>query len=322
MIKKISILIVLLIALVSFYYWFGLKPVGRGEEKIFVINRGESILTIAQRLEKENLIRDKWVFLLYLQLKNRAKKIQAGSFRISPSNSLTQIVDQLEKGRLDTWLTVIEGWRREEIAKKAAERLPIDQSEFVVATRGKEGYLFPDSYLIPVKTDVEGVVKILEKNFQKKWRLLQKEAARLKLTQEQIVTLASLVEREVKFEQDRPIVAGILIKRWQAGWPLQVDATIQYAKANFNCRQSTDDCDWWPRVVKADLKIDSPYNTYLYRGLPPTPICNPSLSSLRAVINYQPSDYWFYLSDSSGKIHFAKTLEEHQLNIKKYIDQI
>ena len=286
-----------------------------------MINRGESITSIAQRLEKEGLIRNKWVFLFYLQLNNQANKIQAGSFRFSPDNSLVQIVDQLKRGRVDVWLTILEGWRREEIAERMAEKLGIDQEEFLAATRGKEGYLFPDSYLIPVNTSAERVVAILEKNFQKKWQPLQKEAAKLELTQDQIVTLASIIEREVKFDQDRSIVAGILIKRWQAGWPLQVDATIQYAKANINCRQSSNSCNWWPQITKADLKINSPYNTYLYRGLPPTPICNPSLASLKAVINYQPTDYWFYLSDSSGKIHFAKTLEEHQLNIKRYIDQ-
>lgn len=321
MIKKAFGAFVLLVVSLLAYYWSCLRPVGNGEEKIFVINRGESTVSIAQRLKKEGLIKNKWAFLLYLQLSGQANKIQAGSFRLSPNNSLPQIVEQLKKGRLDVWLTVLEGWRREEIAEKVAEKLTIDQKEFLAATRGKEGYLFPDSYLIPVNANAEEVVAILEKNFQKKWQSLQNEAAKLELTQDQIITLASIIEREVKFDQDRPIVAGILIKRLQAGWPLQVDATIQYAKANINCRQSVNNCDWWPQVVKTDLEIDSPYNTYLYRGLPPTPICNPSLASLKAVINYQPTDYWFYLSDLSGKIHFAKTLEEHQLNIKRYIDQ-
>lgn len=321
MIKKIFGVFILLVVFFLAYYWSSLGPAGKGEEKIFVISRGESTVSIAQRLEKEGLIKNKWVFLLYLQLSGLANKIQAGSFRLSPNTSLSQIADQLKKGRLDVWLTIIEGWRREEIAERVAEKLGINKKDFLMATRGKEGYLFPDSYLIPVNANAEEVATILEKNFQKKWQELQEEVAKVELTQDQIVTLASIVEREVKFDQDRPIVAGILIKRLQAGWPLQVDATIQYVKANINCRQLANDCDWWPQVTKADLKIDSPYNTYLYRGLPPTPICNPSLASLKAVINYHPTDYWFYLSDLSGKIHFAKTLEEHQLNIKRYIDQ-
>jgi UPF0755 protein len=133
--------------------------------------------------------------------------------------------------------------------------------------------------------------------------------------------LASLVEREARREEDRPIVAGILLKRWQNNWALQADATIQYEAGSKNCGIGLkgEKCDWWEPVKKTDLGIDSPYNTYKYKGLPPTPICNPGLASIKAVIYPKETDYWFYLSDTSGKIHYARTVEEHNENIRQYL---
>ncbi|MBI4033134.1 MAG: endolytic transglycosylase MltG, partial [Candidatus Blackburnbacteria bacterium] len=141
------------------------------------------------------------------------------------------------------------------------------------------------------------------------------------------VTLASIVERETLTDEERPIVAGILLKRLEAGWPLQADATLQYAIASVNCTlrketsaaQSVKCEDWWPIPSSEDKKIKSLYNTYLNRGLPPGPIANPGLSSIKAVVSPQDSPYWFYLHDGNGKIHYAKTSEEHAENIRKYL---
>src|SRR5581483_2493272 len=118
---------------------------------------------------------------------------------------------------------------------------------------------------------------------------------------------ASIIERETKSEEERPIVAGILLKRINAGWPLQADATIQYALGN------------WDPVNADDLKIQSPYNTYLNTGLPPTPICNPGLSSINAAKNPTQSNYWYYLHDKDGQIHYATTIDEQNANIAKYL---
>jgi len=311
----------IMVFLAGGFFWWGLQPRGEGKERIFVINRGESVSSISFRLEKAQLIKNRWVFLGYLYFKNQLSRIQAGSFRLSPQSSVPEIVAQLQQGRLDRWLTVLEGWRREEIAQELKQTFNLDPQSFLAASQGKEGYLFPDSYLIPVETKAEKVVEIMTNNFAQKWRSLAELASQRQLTQNQVVILASLVEREAKLEEDRPLVAGILIKRWRAGWPLQVDATVQFVKGKRSCQLEKNNCNWWPQVTRTDLRtIDSPYNTYLYSGLPPGPICNPSLSALKAVVNYQESDYWFYLSDARGKIHFARTLEEHQQNIKKYID--
>ncbi len=284
---------------------------------VFVINRGESTRSIADRLERQGLIQNQLAFLAYLKLTNQVGKLQAGSFKLSPADSIPEIVKELQEGRVDIWVTFVEGQRREEYAQILNQKLNLSANEFIDLTRGKEGRLFPDSYLLPNDVVVAQVVKKLTDNFDKKWQEITNQT---NLTENQIVILASLVEREAKTDQDRKVVAGILVKRLENDWPLQVDATVQYAKANVTCNTKQAACKWWPKVTGSDLKtIDSPYNTYMYEGLPPTPICNPSLSSMTAVADYQSTDYWYYLSDSDGQMYYAETLEEHNQNISTYL---
>ena len=136
------------------------------------------------------------------------------------------------------------------------------------------------------------------------------------LTFEQIITLASIVEREGRTASDRPVIAGILLKRLRANWPLETDATLQFA-LGYQPQEKT----WWKKEITVeDKKIDSPYNTYLNTGLPPGPIANPGLQSIKAVIYPEPTDYWYYLHDSKGVAHYAKTLDGHNANIAKYLN--
>jgi UPF0755 protein len=135
---------------------------------------------------------------------------------------------------------------------------------------------------------------------------------------EKTIILASLVERETKTEEERPIVAGILLNRLGINMPLQIDATVQYAVASVSCKAKID-CEWWPTTTIEDRQINSQYNTYKYANLPPAPIANPGLSSIKAVIYPEESNYLYYLHDKKGVIHYAETLEEHNANIKKYI---
>jgi len=321
--KKISLVVIFLLALsLGGYFWLGIWPPPRGEVKTFVVNQGESVVSIASRLESQGLIRNRFSFLALLALKGVSGQIQAGSFRLRKGSSMIEVINQLQQGRVDVWVTLIEGLRKEEMAIKLARETTASLDELLALMENKEGYFFPDTYLLPKKASAKYLVSILLNNFEKKWQTVRDEMGEESLTKEEVVILAALIEREAKLSQDRPIVAGILVKRWQAGWPLQVDATVQYAKANRDCfsdKGVINDCNWWPKIKKGDLKIKSEYNTYLYKGLPPGPICNPSLSAIRAVIDYQDTDYWFYLSDLSGKMHFAKTNEEHQANIDRYL---
>jgi len=311
-------LIVFVIFFSYLYYKEGTLPVNPHDKttKIFVIRPGEDIRTIVRNLHQAKLIRNPIVFFLLLKKMGIEKKIQAGDFRLSPSMDAQTIAKTLTHGTLDVWITVIEGLRKEEIAHLIAKNLDIPEIEFT--KQAKEGYLFPDTYLFPKNADVATVIDIFTKNFNQKFTpaLAEKAKQRLNLEKEEVLILASLVEREAKYEDDRVKVASILIKRLKNNWPLQVDATIQYA-LGYQPKEKS----WWKKnLTKEDLNIESPYNTYKNAGLPPTPICNPGLASIKAVVEADPNiEYWFYLSDKTGRMHYAKTLEEHNRNIEKYL---
>jgi len=313
----LSVSLFFFVALFLFLGWFFWQPVNKeGKEQVFVIRRGEETYQIASRLEENKLIRNRHLFLLVLRQHDLVGKIQAGSFYLSQGMNVKEIAFALTKGRLDKWITIIEGLRREEIAFQVEKELGISEEEFLRASEGKEGHLFPDSYLVPLNASALQLVKIMTENFQGRTERLWEKAEQGGLNKKEVVIIASLVEREARGQDDRYIVAGILIKRWKNKWPLQVDATVQYAKASLTINGQKE---WWSPVSGTDLKLNSPFNTYKHLDLPPAPICNPSLGSMEAVVGYKTTPYWFYLSDVSGKIHFAETLGRHQENIDNYL---
>jgi len=136
----------------------------------------------------------------------------------------------------------------------------------------------------------------------------------------QIITMASIVERESRINTERPVVSGILWKRLETdGWLLQADATVQYAVASENCKLKIENCQWWPILTREELEIDSPYNSYKFSSLPPAPIASPGLASIKAAVFPEESSYWFYIHDPEGEIHYAATITEHNLNVRKYL---
>lgn len=325
--KKFRLLFVLLFSLLvlflGIYFWWqsNLTSVSLTDrETAFVIEKGESLGEIIFNLREKNLIRNPFAFKLYIVVNNLSGQLQAGYFKLSPASSVQEIADQLTHGATDAWFTFPEGWRREEYAVRLANGLPnFKADQFMALTSGLEGQLFPDTYLIPRQAGAVEVIEILRNNFDKKvGQELLDQARDQGLTKNELLTLASLVEREVRDEADRVLVAGIIKKRLTNDWPLQIDATLQYAKTSRSCRDRLD-CEWWPVVLSADKQLDSPFNTYQKKGLPPQPICNPSLSAIKASIWSKESDYWFYLSDGQGKTHFGRSAEEHALNIRKYL---
>lgn len=327
--KKFSItIVILMVAIIGGFFWWrwAISPISLSpsQSQIFVIHQGESLSLIAQRLKDARLIKDALAFKIFILSKGLSGQIQAGDFRINPSWKVEEIAYLLTHGSLDIWLTFPEGWRREEFGRRLAANLEgFDYSQFLEETEALEGHLFPDTYLVPKDASPSSVIKILTNNFEKKYSLELELAAKKKgLTEDQVVNLASIVERECRAGKDRPVVAEILLKRWQENWPLQADATIQYALGSERCNQGImpqAECNYWEPARKSDLQINSPFNTYQFRGLPPTSICNPGLASIEAVIYPQETDYWFYLSDKEGEIHYAETIEEHEENIEKYL---
>lgn len=314
--KPIFLLLIIAIITGSGYlFWQSqlLAKSSQGVEKEFSINQGEPASRIAENLEKEELIRNAAAFRLYLITTGYSRKIQAGLFKLSSSQSAKEIAKNLTFGAYDVWVTIPEGYRIEEIADRLEKQLKIERSEFL--NYAQEGYMFPDTYLIPKDFTAQETAALMRQNFNKQFNQnFKTDLTKINLTEKDLVILASLVEREAKLAKDRPVVAGILINRYRNNIPLQVDATVQYAIGK---RKNSD--TYWPQINASDLSFNSLYNTYLNASLPPGPIANPGIESIKSVIYYNESDFLFYLTDNKGQMHYAKTLEEHNQNIKNFL---
>lgn len=327
--KTITIIIfIIIIIFITKLFWSSqLSAVSADKStKIFIVEKGEDFSKITEQLKEAKLIKSAWAFTLLAKKTGLSKKIQAGTFRLSPSYSVREVLRVLTSQPLDIWVTLIEGWRVEEMAETlslkfnpsttstalgtSSLRTGIQSAKFVKIA--KEGYMFPDTYLFPVDTSEEQLAKRLKETFDEKYTdELKSKIKALGLTEEQGVILASIVEREARSDKVRTEVASILLKRLKIGMGLNADATIQYALGYQKNEKS-----WWKRnLTIEDLKINSPYNTYLYVGLPPAAIANPSLSSIKAVANADSSTpYLYYYHDSKGNSYYARTLEEQNTN--------
>jgi UPF0755 protein len=325
--KRFFILILILVSLFvgGFYWWMkNIEPPSKEVNYIdLVIAKGSSATQIANKLRSAGLIKSALAFRIYVQVTNQAQKIPSGEYRLSNNSSLLKIVNLLIKGPTGIWITIPEGLRREEIAEEYSSALGQESNfkeEFLSLSKGKEGFLFPDTYLFLKNASPSAVIDKMVSTFDKRVDSKMKEDIEASdWTLPETVNIASLIERETRTDEERPIVGGILIKRLKAGMPLQLDATVQYVVSSARCTTQSIKCEWWPVTTLEDRKINSQYNTYKYAGLPPAPIANPGLSSIKAAIYPQDSPYWYYLHDDKGQIHYAESLEEHNENISKYI---
>lgn len=315
--KKLIIITVLLIIIIlgGMLWWKnGVTPVNsvNKEPIIFVVQKGDGVREISNRLKTKGLIRSRIVFFLLVKQLGLDKKIEAGDFRLNASMNAEEIAQNLTHGTLDIWVTIPEGKRGTEIAETLKEKIHTYNLSWLNILTASEGYLFPDTYLIPKDADINTIVSQMRNNFEKKYATL--DTSKTKLSKNDVVILASLVEREAKFPQDRPLVASVLLNRMDIGMKLDIDATVQYALG-----YSKEEKNWWRKnLTHEDLKVNSLYNTYLSTLLPPSPIANPGIKALNAVVNPADTDFLYYISDKSGRLHFAKTLEGHNENIQKY----
>lgn len=305
--KKIFVFIPFLI-LITFFgglYFLSLSPSQDQSKKVFVINQGEDILTIGSRLQKYNFVKNKYVFALYSYLLGLNRQIQAGTFYLSTSADLPTLIKKLASGGShDYWLKIIPGTRLEEFSPSP---------EFTEAATNLEGQLFPDSYLIPEAYTPEQILDIISTNFTQKLAEAKTNSSS-SLSGNQALILASILEREARTIESKKMVAGVLLNRLKINMPLQVDASVQYARDSLFKTEK-----YWQPVSRADLSIVSSYNTYKNRGLPPAPICNPGLESLIAAYHPLSTDYLFYITGNDHQMHYAKTLDEHNANIAKYL---
>lgn len=294
----------------------GIAPADSGDKEpvTFAIARGEGVRDIATNLASQRLIRSSTSFFILVKFMGIERDLQAGDYRLTRAMDARTIAQELTHGIVDVWVTTLEGWRVEEVANKLAKELDIPEAEFLRYAR--EGYMFPDTYLISRDATAAAIAKTFSDTFdQKVTAQMRQDAGKLDLSFDEVVTLASIVEREGRTDQDRPIIAGILLKRLKAHWPLQTDATLQYALGY----QAVDKTWWKKELTQQDKKIKSPYNTYLNPGLPSGPIANPGLAAINAVIYWKDTPYWYYLHDREGRVHYATTIEEHERNIATFL---
>jgi len=296
------------------------------EGRLIKVEEGQTLSQIASYLKEKSVINSEILFKGFVFLFDGDVGAKAGDYFFESREGVIVVAKRIARSQygLDPIkVTIVEGSTLDDIAGEMAtkfDNFKIDKFWQIAQNRGPsfieegsqnslEGFLFPDTYFLLPNIDAEGVVTVMEENFRSKitpeMELSIKDSGHTLL---EIVTMASIVEKEVRDSDTRKIVSGLLWKRIDAGMPLQVDAVFPYIISKNTFQLSLD-----------DLKIDSPYNTYLYKGLPPGPIASPSLDSIMAAVYPQETPFWFYLSDREGRTHFAATFDEHKVNKAKYL---
>ena len=302
------------------------QPANPGNSKVrFVVPPGATFHEVADTLHRTGLIDSVTVFDLYARYKHLDRNVQAGAYELSRNLNMIQILTALQTAiPEEIFVTIPEGYTIKKTAASLDKGGTIKGSDYLaLAVQGQfnydflkdlppgstlEGFLFPDTYLVPRNGTAKDLITLQLENFKKHWDDTRKsQAAQRKLTALQVVTIASMIEREARFQDDRPLVASVIYNRLANGWPLQIDATVLYALGR-----------WQASVTTQDRMVPSPYNTYLHTGLPPGPIANPGIKSIDAALQPANTGYFFYLSDPQGHNHYAKTNDEFARLLKQY----
>jgi UPF0755 protein len=313
-------------ALLLWYDGLLTRPVDvSGGEQTFTIEIGESVDSVAAHLQEVGLIRDAEAFRAYLIYSGLDITIQAGKYKLSPTMSAIDIAHEFQDATSEEVdFVILPGWRMEEIAATLptsglsvtseeffeAARRPLAGYDYLEGASTTEGFLFPDSYVLARSATATEMVNAFVRNFGLKLLPdLRNGFTQQNLTVYQAVTLASIVEREAVQDEEKSLIASVYLNRLQMGMKLDADPTIQYAYGyDFTART------WWKNPIDLqDLQFNSPYNTYLYAGLPPAPIANPSLEALQAIAFPTASPYYYFRAkcDGSGYHEFSETFEEH-----------
>ncbi len=332
--KKLLLTIGIICVAGIVWYQFSLRPLDSSDttRRPVEIRQGLSVRDIGALLEQKGIIRSPLAFSLYARIHGSQSALQAGDFDLQPSMSVPQIMQSLRKGYSEeVSVTIPEGFTVKDIDALLTKKGLIKEGDFMtcaqtcdlsgyeflptgaaLARRGGrvEGYLFPDTYSVfRQKFRAGDFLKRLLETFRKRVVTgLAPDFAASKHTLHQIVTMASLIEEETKTADERPVVAGILWKRFEAKQGLGVDATIRYI-----LDKPTE------AITEKDLAVDSPYNLRKYRGLPPGPIANAGLASITAALHPIDSKYWYYLHGKDGVIHYAETNDEHNRNKELFL---
>ncbi len=305
-----------ILALVAFLFFFNAffaAPTNFPESSIFSVQGGETLNRISFGLQEENIVKSAFWFRNAAILLRGERGIKSGEYFFNQPENAFEVAKRLRDGDFGLSpirITIPEGLNVFEIAEILATELPeFDKHHFVKTAQESEGFLFPDTYFLPPNAKVELIIDVMQRNFQQRISKIEDMLKDFGKPIEEIISLASIVETEARDPETRRIISGILWRRLEIGMPLQVDVTFKYINGK-NTYQLTSE----------DLKIDSPYNTYVYAGLPPTPIANPSIDAILAAIEPVETKFLYFLSDRLGNMYYAATHEEHVLNKRKYLN--
>jgi UPF0755 protein len=323
--NRIIVAIILIIMIGGLYYFFLAAPQpgrsgGNAEAERFVVPLNASRSQTIQLLADGGFIKNSFGFNIALLLNGKLGGIAPGGYKVSKSQNVFQIAGILSGEPYMKWIVIPEGERKEQIADMLAKALDWNnqaKNEFLneYASKGadyKEGVYFPDTYLLPKDENGGEIAERFIAHFQEKFAPYAPQFARQNVKWTTAIKIASLVEREAAGKEDMPLIAGIIWNRLLQNMPLAIDAAIQYAK-------NSAENGYWAPLAKGDTKIDSPYNTYIHKGLPPTPISNPGIPAIEAALNPAKTSCLYYLHDNDGIIHCSKTYAEHQANIVEYL---
>lgn len=319
----LSAIVILSLLLAGIYQLYIPINPGSSQEKIVEISRGMDARQVACLLKESGIIRSERTFRALAKLKRSAGRLKAGEYKLSPRMNLVEVLSILEEGRvLAHPFTIPEGYSTAQITRVLADKGLADEERLLMLTSDQkfisrlevraeslEGYLFPDTYRISKGTKeaeiIEGMVGQFNKAITKKD---YQRAAQLGFSMHQVVILASLIERETSFPQERALISAVFHNRLKLNMPLQSDPTVIYALGK----------DFDGNLTKQDLRIESPYNTYLHPGLPPGPIGNPGRAAIQAALHPAPVDYLYFVSRNDGTHKFSTTHQEHIKAVWKY----
>jgi len=301
---------------------FLLSPADKGgADQVFIVKEGSSLKEVAGDLEKAGLTTNKTLFVLWTKVKGHGKDIRAGEYSLSPAMAPVQLLETLRKGLVILHpVTIPEGLNRVQIADVLSAKGLADKKRFLELTQDKgllqqygipgpsfEGYLFPDTYHFSRGTPTLAILDAMVKRFKQVVTPLMEKSQGRGMKLEEVVILASIVEKETGRSEERPLIASVFLNRLRVGMRLESDPTVIYGIENFN-----------GDLKKKDLTEKTPYNTYVIYGLTPGPIANPGLEAIKAVVDPARTEYLYFVSRNDGSHHFSKTLAEHNRAVESY----
>ncbi len=311
---SISIILIGIITLIFslFIYTLTKAPSTLSEQTAIEVTQGMSVRSIATKAKQEGVVRSELLLYVILTSFYDPTNIHAGTYVFTEPASVFKVAEKIASSDVNETLitiTIPEGIPLTKIADIVTEKLAeFDADEYLLHTEELEGYLFPETYFVPKKFTAADLIVLQRATYEENILPLRTLIASSTFSEYEMLILASIVEREANDEESMKMVSGILQNRLQIGMALQADASIEYELDKP-----------LSELTAADLELESPYNTYLNPGLTPTPIGNPGLQSIKAVLEPTESNYFYYITDENGTFHYAKTFEEHKLNVQKYL---